>query len=266
MPSEIAPATVAEVLGTDPATPPPAPLPERSAASPVAPIDADAKGVPFDPVRHLAIKHPKTGCWMPRRAPKAGPATAAAGGPPPPRAAASVATGAAGDAPPPTGPAPDLSDIERAAAGTPAAGPVAGPGDNATVETAIGLIQILLVLAGDEEGVLSPAEKLLLRPSLLRIMTKYEIGADVLPAEVELLFALAGIVIERVKRGGKTATTFAKMKAWLAGVLFKARGAQIGAQMRREVPADLVAGLRSQVDRLQAELAAAKAGTAGGVV
>jgi len=129
-------------------------------------------------------------------------------------------------------------------------------GENATVETIVGVIQMVLILIGDEEGVLSNAEKLLLRPSLERLLKKYEIGADVMPAEVEVLLAVAGIVIERIKRGGKTATAFAKFKAWAAGVFFRAKGMQMGAQVRREVPADLVGGLQGQIDRLKADLAA----------
>lgn len=44
--------------------------------------ERDAKGVPFDSIRHLPKKHPRTGCWLPRRqsangAPKPTPSGAA---------------------------------------------------------------------------------------------------------------------------------------------------------------------------------------------
>jgi hypothetical protein len=227
------PVTVAEVLGT----PPPPAAPE---------VARDALGRAFDAAKFAADEagNPKKdtkGRFYSRHLGKR-----AGNAPESPRGATSPAAE----------PAPDLSDIARAASGAPAPAPAGGTGENATVETVIGTLQILLVIVGEEEGVLSPAEKLLLRPPLERLFKKYDIGAEVLPAEVEILFAVAGIVIERVKRGGKTATAFAKVKAWIVARFFAHRGAQMGAQMRREVPADLVAGLRAQVDRLQAELAA----------
>lgn len=158
--------------------------------------------------------------------------------------------------------APNLDDIERAARGEPPRGQPAAPEatpENVTVETVIGLIQLLLVFAGEEEGVLKTSEKLMIRPGLERLLRKYEIGADTLPAEVEVLMGVSAIVIERIKLGGKTATAFAKGKAWLARWLFKARGAQVGSIMRKEVPTDLVEKLKAQVERLNEELRAVRA-------
>ena len=226
--------TADELIG-DPVPPPTAPAAAASAvqqpthAAPNVAVECDKRGTPFDAAKHLPKMHPTTGAWMPRR--KA--------------AAAAPASGSFI--------APD-----------PAPSPVA-PGavaENATCETVIGLLQMLLVLVGEEEGVLTDAEKMLLRTPLLRLLAKYEVGADVLPAEVEVLFAVAGIVIERIKRSGKTATAFAKLKAWVAGALFRRQGAAVGAQLRREVPINLVASLQAKVQRLEEQLAAKAAAQA----
>jgi len=133
--------------------------------------------------------------------------------------------------------------------------------DNATAETIIGLIQMVLVLIGEEEGVLSDTEKALIRPPLLRVLSKYSIGADVMPAEVELILALVAVLVEKIKKGGKTATWFAKAKAWAVAFFFKRQGAQIGREVRREVPANLVASLSAEVEKLKAERDAARAAT-----
>lgn len=131
--------------------------------------------------------------------------------------------------------------------------------DNATAETIIGIIQMALVLIGEEEGVLSDTQKALIRPPLLRVLSKYSIGADVMPAEVELALVLVAILIEKIKQGGKTATWFAKAKAWAVAFFFRRQGAQIGREVRREVPANLVASLSAEVERLKAERDAARA-------
>lgn len=131
--------------------------------------------------------------------------------------------------------------------------------ENITCETIIGIIQILLVFVGEEEGVLTKTEKTLLRPGLERLLRKYEIGETALPPELEVLLAVAGIVIERVKKGGKTATAFAKFKAWTAGMWSRHKGAQVGSQLRREVPTDLVSKLADKVTRLEHELMQARA-------
>jgi hypothetical protein len=110
MPTEIPPATVADVLGTATATPEPAPCRTGppfhvEQAEPAAPVDCDAKGVPFDPERHLPVKHPKTvvGCRAANRHPL--PVRRHR------RPTASSPAATAPDAPPP----PDLSDIAAAA-------------------------------------------------------------------------------------------------------------------------------------------------------
>jgi hypothetical protein len=170
--------------------------------------------------------------------------------------------------------APGFADIERAAK-TPLPGeaipPAANPDpaaalpdspehaepltvENITCETIIGILQICLVFVGEEEGVLSKTEKTLLRPGLERLLRKYEIGETALPAELEVLLAVAGIVIERIKKGGKTATAFAKFRAFCANLWSRHKGAQVGAQMRREVPVDLVSKLQDKVARLEGEL------------
>ena len=127
--------------------------------------------------------------------------------------------------------------------------------ENATAETCIGLLQTVLVLIGEEEGILTPTEKELLRPPLLRVLAKYDIGADVLPPEFELALAVVAIVIERIKRGRKFATWFVKVRAVAVEWFFRRKGAAMGAQVRAEVRPDLVASLSDELRRAQAELA-----------
>ena len=89
-------ATPAAVSAADFVTPPPPvnpaavkldQAPQEGGTSAVPPPQADQslhprddRGNPFDPVRHLPKKHPKTGVWLPKRQPKAG--TAAPAGSP----------------------------------------------------------------------------------------------------------------------------------------------------------------------------------------
>jgi len=125
--------------------------------------------------------------------------------------------------------APDASVASDAAGG----GVVGAKGDGGdvttTCETIIGVIQTALVLIGEDEGVLSAQEKLLIRRPLERVLKKYNVG-DVLPCEVDLAVALAIVVIARLKKP-KTATTFARLKAWFQNKIAKRRGAKLAAQV-----------------------------------
>ena len=133
--------------------------------------------------------------------------------------------------------APSFADIDAAArAPDPAPEPAAAAAaDDAealsTANTIIGIIQTALVLIGDDEGVLSETEKTLLRHPLNRVLEKYDIGADVLPPEVDFAFALASIVIARLKKP-KTATTFAKFKHWLREKLARRRGEKLAKEVK----------------------------------
>jgi len=128
---------------------------------------------------------------------------------------------------PPSAPPPDLSDIAAAAAGQPADGE-AQPASvelvgTSTAETIIGIIQTALVMIGDDEGILSDTEKTVLRAPLERVLKKYDVGKDALPAEVDLAVALATIIIVRLKKP-KTATFAAKVRAWITAKVFNAKG------------------------------------------
>lgn len=199
------------------ATPPPPP--------PADPLSAerDSLGRPFDPAK-FKPERDSVGRWKNLNAGRKSRAPAGGG------------------TPPPADPAPaDFSDIERAA------GPAAPPpppaadsaraeliDDNATADSVIGIIQTALVLIGDEEGILSDGEKILIRRPLVRILEKYQVGKDALPVEIDLALAMAGIVIARLQKP-KTATFWAKAKAWAVGLWFRHRGATVAADVRRAV-------------------------------
>jgi hypothetical protein len=209
----------------DPATfPPPAATVDEeiarqanAAAAPAPSPDFDSLGRPFDPVKFRREKD-TLGRWKNARAGRKG-------GP--------AAPPAAGPASAPKDPTPaDFSDVDRAA-GT-AEGKAVLLDDNATADTVIGVIQTALVLIGDEEGVLSEMEKTLLRRPLVRVLEKYNVGADVMPAEVDLCLALAGLLITRLQKP-KTATWFAKVKAWALNLWFRGKGASLARDLRHHV-------------------------------
>gem|GEM_PF-4449955 len=201
---------MADVLGTATATPEPAPAPDRSEpvppVEPAAPVDCDAKGVPFDPDRHLPVKHPRTGCWMPRRKPAAGT--------PPPKAPASAGCAAGSDAPP-----PDLSDI-AAAARSPESPKAAGPDRfeaiadvycRAGIAGAMGLF-------GDEWAPDDNAEFVALRQSAAAYLRAT--NREDLPPGWALAFAVltyAGKRLPRPKTQSRIAFFRAKLSAWWRG-------------------------------------------------
>lgn len=129
---------------------------------------------------------------------------------------------------------PDFSDIEAAARNA-----VSEKGEtpieaalmeNATAETIIGAIQTALVLIGDDEGVLTTTEKELLRRPLLRVLQKYAVTQEALPAEFDLAVACAGLVVSRIKKP-KTATFFAKVRMGLGNWWARRKGAQLASDV-----------------------------------
>lgn len=196
--------------------------------------DLDSKGTPFDAAKHLPKKNAKTGRWMPRggRKPKSQTLQATPNVQTVPPPAAPVTPDPQPTAPQPE-PMPNFDDIEKASGKAPEA-QAEIVNDNATAETIIGVVQTALVLIGAEEGVLSDIEKELLRRPLVRVLEKYNVGKDVLPAEAELALAMATLIITRLQRP-KTATWFAKVKAWFVGKYFQREGQKLARQVRDEV-------------------------------
>jgi hypothetical protein len=124
-------------------------------------------------------------------------------------------------APPPTDdlpPPPSFDDINDAAnTEPPPASDEPEPDDDdegGTVETILGLIQIALMLIGQDEGVLSEPEKKMLRRPLERVLKKYDIGLDAMPCELELAAAVATIIIARLRKP-KTRGTFSRFFGWI---------------------------------------------------
>lgn len=145
-------------------------------------------------------------------------------------------------------PPPDFADVKKALGSfDPGAEPadVAGQAaalaeeisdlpDNPTAESIIGIIQTGLVLIGEEEGILTMQEKILLRRPLERVLKKYEIGSNTLPAEVDLALCLLGLVAARLQKP-KTATFALKCKAWIMQKFFASKGEKLAAKLEREV-------------------------------
>jgi len=143
-------------------------------------------------------------------------------------------------------PPPDFSDVRRELGNfrpgesepekTPEeiSAEIAQLGDNASAETIIGIIQTVLVLIGEEEGILTASEKILLRRPLDRVLKKYEIGSETLPCELDLAICCAGLLAARLQKP-KTATFFLKCKAWVIEKFFAAKGEKLAEKMRDKV-------------------------------
>ena len=179
-------------------------------------VITDKGGRPFDPERFRANPDGtpflnKFGYFMPR------------GGRPPKLVAEEPAQPI---------PAPSLDDIEAASLEEPESEiPEPEPEEETepqmtTAETIIGIIQTALVLIGQDEGILTDSEKMLIRRPLERVLRKYNVGEDVLPPEVDLAVALAVVVIARLKKP-KTASFAAKARAWFARKWFKRKGEKL---------------------------------------
>lgn len=133
-----------------------------------------------------------------------------------------------------TAAAPSFDDVEKAARAavaergeTPIAAALV---ENATAETIIGAIQTALVIIGDEEGVLTDIEKEVVRRPLVRVLAKYEVSPDALPAEADLAVAIAAVFIARIQRP-KTATFVAKVRLAIGNWWARRKGRELAAEV-----------------------------------
>lgn len=110
--------------------------------------------------------------------------------------------------------------------------------DNPTAETIIGLIQTALIFIGEEEGMLSPVEKTMIRRPLERVMKKYNLGKNILPAEMDLVLAVLGVVAVRMQKP-KTAKWAQKVKAWFVDKFFANKARKMATTLEREVGASV---------------------------
>ncbi|MDR2675318.1 MAG: hypothetical protein LBC18_10780 [Opitutaceae bacterium] len=164
---------------------------------------------------------------------------------------AAAPAGAPEPTPPPPAPAsgprppdaPSFDDINAAAAAPPpppAAAAAAADDDDeesGTVETIIGLLQIALMLIGEEEGMLSEVEKRMLRRPLERVLKKYNVGLDCLPCELELAAAVATIIIARLRKP-KTRSLLSRFFGWVGAKWGAFRGRRAGQDKLREKKGD----------------------------
>jgi len=146
-------------------------------------------------------------------------------------------------------PVPAFDDVKRALGSMPAGEGVSGPAidsagdlaeamsklpENPTAETLIGIYQTALVLIGQEEGILTALEKEMLRRPLVRVLDKYAIGANIMPAEVDLALVAIAIFVSRLQKP-KTATAFMKVKAWFVQKFFASQGEKLAHKLRENV-------------------------------
>jgi hypothetical protein len=213
----------------------------------------DRRGVPFDPLKFFR-RFDRLGRWInarggrkpsnPKRKTKMETNLPASSDPAQaPAADPAISTPAATPDPKPATPAadaPNFDDVRRAiAAGDVETVAAVAASPHATAETIIGIIQtVLVMIGGSEEGLLSKDEKDIIRPALVRVLDKYKVGKDALPPEVDLAVALSLIVISRIKKGGKTATFFAKVRAWAQNLWARRSGRSLAAIVDRETPSD----------------------------
>lgn len=221
------------------------PLAPRAADSSAAAFDRFMR--PFDPAKFRRA-FDKLGRWINLRGgrkkggknktmsePNSAPPVAAPNEEPPKPPESNPAPGgtAAG------APAPDFSDVEKAAATltSPKTMTAIATG-NMTAETVISLIQTTLIfMGGADEGILADDEKAMLRPPLIRVLEKYKISKEALPPEVDLAMVIVMLVIIRVKRGEKTATFMAKVRGWFVGLWARQEGRKLASEVRREAQA-----------------------------
>lgn len=103
---------------------------------------------------------------------------------------------------------------------------------NPTAESVIGILQTALILLGGSEGKLDETEKELLRGPLTRVLKKYQVGADVMPAEVDLVLALLAVFASKLQKP-KFAGRWESVKAWAVA---KWRGQKLAKELQREAP------------------------------
>ncbi len=163
-----------------PVTPPPAPAVDAFAGQ------KDSRGVEWNPVKfRLKDGKPHTdklGRYVPAGIGRGGFAATEPGATPPPA--------------PGGGFARSTLPPDDAAATLDAAQPM--PAD-VTVDVAIGLVQAALIMIGQDEGILTDAEKAMMRAPMLRLVRKYNLGDKMTP-ELEFSAALAVVILARLKR------------------------------------------------------------------
>lgn len=221
-------ATAAELLAAAPVTPSPtpaaAPAPAPARAAPAAPAAADdpaanalkdSNGTAWHPSKYrLKDGKPQLdtrGRFVPqglgrKAAPK--PAPAAPGEPAPAPLPKSTLPGS--DTPP-----ADAAALAQVAPAT------------LTAEVAINLVQAALIMIGEDEGILSDAEKTMLAAPLSKIIQKYNL-ADQMTPELEAGCVVAMIVLTRLKKP--------KTQTWFQGMLLKCRGFIVGRKIAAAVP------------------------------
>lgn len=96
-----------------------------------------------------------------------------------------------------------------------------------TAEVAINLVQAALIMIGEDEGILSDAEKTMLAAPLSKIIQKYNL-ADQMTPELEAGCVVAMIVLTRLKKP--------KTQTWFQGMLLKCRGFIVGRKIAAAVP------------------------------
>ncbi len=194
--------------------------------------------------------HPVTKLFMPKGGRKPGskskpkmetPATSSA-------VSSTAENSVAGSTPPaadaPPSPPPSFADVDRAAASAPKdetpgaraealTEEIAAVNDNTTADTIIGIIQTGLILIGEEEGVLSPLEVTSVRRPLVRVLSKYNVGENAMPAEIDLGLAVLGLVVARLSKP-KTATKWLRFKAWCVNQWFAFNGKKLAAQVEEK--------------------------------
>lgn len=98
-----------------------------------------------------------------------------------------------------------------------------------TVDVAIGMFQAILIMVGEDEGILTDPEKTMLRGPLLRLIRKHNLGDKMTP-EMETLAALAVAILARLKKP-KTQGFFqrqlGRVQAWWVAQKIK-RAAPVG--------------------------------------
>lgn len=96
-----------------------------------------------------------------------------------------------------------------------------------TAEVAINLVQAALIMIGEDEGILTDPEKLMLAAPLSKIIQKYNL-ADQMTPELEAACVVAMIVLTRLKKP--------KTQTWFQGMILKCRGFIVGRKIAAAVP------------------------------
>ena len=121
----------------------------------------------------------------------------------------------------------------------PAAAPVPqGPDKYAVAAGSItAVVQAGLIALGQEEGILSDAEKIAVGEPIEAVLRKYGLGE--MPPELGLAVALAAVVAPRMARP-KTQTSIQKIRAWCIAKWFEFKGERVARRVaadQQEAPA-----------------------------